>query len=69
MEGATPPPRKRSHRLSEEDAVTIWHRHWEGELNSRIAATLDVNQGRISEVLTRQRFPGSENEARRRLID
>src|SRR5262245_31620902 len=40
-----------SYTLTFEDAIQVWHRHWDGEFQHRIAATFDVNPGRISEVL------------------
>ena len=54
------PNRKPSNRLSFSDAVLVWKRLIEGELNSRIASEFDVNQGRISEIRTEKRFPGSK---------
>jgi hypothetical protein len=59
------PSRRPSHRLTFEDAVEVWRMHGRGELNSRIAARFDVNQGRISEVLTGKRHPDSEHAERR----
>ena len=56
-------PRRPSYRLTFEDAVRIWQMHSPGEINSRIAAHFDVNQGRISEVLTGKRHQGSERIA------
>jgi hypothetical protein len=58
-------PRRPSYRLTFEDAMRVWRMHWSGEINSRIAAHFDVNQGRISEVLTGKRHAGSEHAARR----
>ncbi|NAZ37186.1 hypothetical protein [Rubellimicrobium sp. CFH 75288] len=58
-------PRQPSYRLTFEDAVEVWRLHWTGWLHSRIAARFDVNQGRISEVLTGKRYPGSEEAARK----
>ena len=62
-------PRRPSTRMDFETAVRIWHLHFEGHLNSRIAARLDIHQGRVSEVLTGKRFPGSREDAQARLID
>ena len=56
-------PRKPSRTLTLEDAVSIWTRHKNGEFQHRIAASLDVNPGRISEVIKGKRFPGSEAAA------
>jgi len=48
---------KPSRTLTPDDARTIWQLRKEGEIQSRIAAALDVNQGRISEVLSGHLFP------------
>lgn len=56
-------------QLTFEDAILVWHLHWAGELNHRIAARLDTNQGRVSEVLAGTRQPGSRAAAQRRLLD
>jgi len=56
---------KPSYRLTFEDAVEIWIRHWAGEYQNRIAAHFDVNPGRVNEVLKGRRFPGSEQVADR----
>ena len=58
--------RRPSRRLSFEDAVTIWFRHWEGEFQNRIAAHFDVNPGRVNEVLKQHLHPDSHEEAIRR---
>lgn len=56
--------RQPAHRLTFDEAVEVWRLHWEGWLNHRIAAKFDTNQGRVSEVLTGKRHPGSEGAAR-----
>ncbi|TBN48514.1 hypothetical protein EYF88_13500 [Paracoccus sediminis] len=53
-----------SHRLTYDDAVQIWLRHWRGKYQNRIAAFFDVNPGRVNEVLKSRRFLGSEQAAR-----
>jgi hypothetical protein len=53
-----------AHRLTFDDAVQFWLTHWPGQLNHRIAASYDTNQGRVSEVLTGKLHPGSEAAAR-----
>jgi hypothetical protein len=57
--------RKPSYRLTFNDAVEVWRRYWAGEIQSRIAAFFDVNQGRISEVVNGELHPGSIDAARR----
>ena len=51
--------RRPSRRLTFEDAVAIWHRLLSGELQSRIAAEYDVNQGRVADIKMGRMFPGS----------
>ena len=53
------PIRRPSYRLSFDDAVSIWLRHWRGEFQNRIAASFDVNPGRVNEVLKQRVHPGS----------
>lgn len=53
-----------SRTLTFNDAVLIWLRHWSGEFQNRIAASFDVNPGRVNEVLKRRRHVGSEEVAR-----
>ena len=55
-----------SHELTFEEAVQVHLMIWAGELQSRIAAHFDVNSGRISEVNTGKRHPGSREEAMKR---
>lgn len=57
--------RKPSYRLTFADAVIIWHRHWDGEFQNRIAASFDVNPGRVNEVLKGQLHLGSREVALR----
>ncbi|WP_316013339.1 hypothetical protein [Roseobacter sp. HKCCA0434] len=58
--------RASSHEVTFEEAVTIvWPKLHDGELQSRIAAGLDCNGGRISEIKTGKRHPGSYQEAKR----
>lgn len=52
-----------SRRLTFEDAVTIWFRHWSGEFQNRIAAAFDVNPGRVNEVLKGRKHPESRSAA------
>lgn len=55
-----------AHVLTFDEAVEVWLMHWDGSIQSRIAAHFDTNQGRISEVLKGERLPGSRDEAERR---
>lgn len=59
-------PRTPSPRLTFEDAVAIWPRHWNGEFQNRIASDFDVNPGRVNEVLKERKFLGSRQEAIKR---
>jgi hypothetical protein len=52
-----------SHTLTFENAVEIWLRHWDGEFQNRIAASFDVNPGRVNEVLKERKFIGSREAA------
>lgn len=52
-----------SYRLTFDDAVVIWKRHWKGEFQNRIAADYDVNPGRVNEVLKEQTHVGSRQAA------
>jgi hypothetical protein len=52
-----------SNRLSFEDAIVIWQRHWNGEFQNRIAADYDVNPGRVNEILKEQKHVGSKDVA------
>lgn len=46
--------------LSFEQAVEVWLRVWRKEIQDRIAASYDVNPGRVSEVVNRHKHLGSE---------
>lgn len=54
----------RNRKLTFEDATQVWLMRWSGMYQHDIAAHLGVNQGRISEILTGKRYPGSEGAAR-----
>lgn len=54
---------KPSPALTFDDAVQIWLYHWTGEFQNRIAARLDVNPGRVNEVLKERKFIGSREAA------
>lgn len=55
--------KKPSRRLTLQDAVRIWKLHSEGWFQNRIAALLDVNPGRINEVIKGKKFPESHKIA------
>jgi hypothetical protein len=54
------------YRLTFDDAVDVWLRHWNGEYQDRIAASYDVNPGRVNEVIKGSRHPGSRDVAAKR---
>ena len=54
------------HRLTFDEAVEVHLRLFAGEIYSRIAASYDVNQGRIADVKFGRLHPGSVDEAKRR---
>ena len=56
-------PRKPSPRLTFDDAVEVWLRHWRGEFQNRIAAHFDVNSARVNEVLQETKHIGSKGIA------
>ena len=55
------------YRLTFEDAVNIWLRHWNGEFQHNIAASYGVNPGRVSDVLKERAHFGSKATAASRL--
>ncbi len=50
MASMYPPTRRPSRKLTDDDAAIIKKMLREGHLQSRIAATFDVNGGRIAEI-------------------
>ncbi len=52
-----------SRQLTLGDAVEIWRRRSRGEAQHKIAAAFDVNQGRISEIISGKRFPAAKRLA------
>ncbi|HCL67430.1 MAG TPA: hypothetical protein DIC56_21855 [Rhizobium sp.] len=52
-----------SYRLTFDDAVQIWLRHWAGEFQNRIAARFDVNPARVNEALKERKHVGSREAA------
>ena len=59
--------RQPSYRLTFDDAVTIWRRVWNGEFQNRIAASYDVNPGRVNEVVKELLHQGSREVAAAKL--
>jgi hypothetical protein len=55
--------RRPSPRLTFEDAVEVWKRHFLGESQHHIAQAFGVNQGRINEILKGRRHSGSREVA------
>jgi len=56
MASVHPPTRRPSRKLTDADAARIKKMLREGHLQSRIAATFDVNGGRIAEINTGKTF-------------
>lgn len=52
------------YRLTFDDAVEVWRRHWAGEYQHHIAAAFGVNPGRVNDVLKYRKHVGSEEAAR-----
>ena len=52
-----------SYTLTFDDAIQIWLRHCKGELQNRIAASFDVNPGRVNDVLKERKHVGSREAA------
>ena len=55
-----------SYRLTFDDSVEVWLRHWNGDFQNRIAARFDVNPGRVNEVLKEHAHVGSKQAALKR---
>jgi hypothetical protein len=49
-----------TYRLTFNDAVDIWLRHWAGEYQHMIAARYDVSQGRVNDVLNERLHIGTK---------
>ena len=52
-----------SRHLTLNDAIEIWRRRSNGEAQHKIATAYEVNQGRISEILSGKRFPAAKRLA------
>jgi predicted XRE-type DNA-binding protein len=55
-------------KLSFDDAVDIWLRHWAGQFQHNIAAVFGVNQGRVNDVLKEHLHIGSKQVAASRRL-
>jgi len=55
--------KKKPYHLTFDDAVYVWIRHWNGEFQHRIAASYDVNPGRVNDVIKERKHFGSRAEA------
>lgn len=44
-------PKPKPYRLTFDDAVDVWLRHWRGEYQHHIGAVYGVNPGRVNDVL------------------
>jgi len=49
-----------TYRLTFNDTVNIWLRHWAGEYQHTIAARYDVSQSHVNDVLNERRHIGSK---------
>jgi hypothetical protein len=49
-----------TYRLTFDDAVDVWLRHWRGEYQHHIAAPYGVNPGRVNDVLKERVHFGSK---------
>lgn len=54
------------YRLTFDDAVNVWNRYLNGEFQHHIAASFQVNPGRVNEILKGHKHVGSEQAARSR---
>jgi hypothetical protein len=52
------------YRLTSDDAIQVWLRHWAGEYQHNIAASFGVNPGRVNDVLKGRKHAGSEAAAK-----
>jgi hypothetical protein len=57
------PNMKAAYRLTDDDAVDVWLRHWRGEYQHHIAAAYGVNSARINDVLKERTHVGSKQRA------
>ena len=59
--------KRKPYQLTFDDAVHVWLRHWGGEFQHRIAASYDVNPGRVNDIIKERKHFGSRAEAGKRL--
>lgn len=59
----TTQPRRAIRHLTFEEAIQVWLRYWTGEFQDRIAASFDVNPGRVNEVVKGHKHLGSREAA------
>lgn len=59
-------PENPTYSLTFDDAIDVWLRHWAGEYQHRIAASYEINQGRVCDVLKERLHPGSKAVALKR---
>jgi len=46
-----------------DEAIDVWLRHWNGQVQSDIAADYRINAGRVNEVLKERKHFGSKKAA------
>jgi hypothetical protein len=51
------------YRLTFNDAIDVWLRHWAGQFQHQIAAAYGVNSGRVNDVLKERTHVGSKQAA------
>jgi len=56
-------PKPKPYRLTFDDAVIVWLRHWNGDYQHVIAASYAVNPGRVNDVLKERVHYGSKSVA------
>lgn len=59
--------KRKPYRLTPDDAIYVWLRHWQGEYQHHIAASYNVNPGRINDVLKERAHFGSKSAAAAKL--
>ena len=59
--------KRKPYQLTFDDAALVWMRHWNGEFQHRIAASYDVNPGRVNDIIKERKHFGSRVEAAKHL--